>query len=173
MVSSGGNEDELLTPPPSYRQGVWGHFGFLIIYDSNSKRAINRTSNVCRHCYTCLMYVSSHISNMNACLHRNQPSVAVDVVVRGGEPAATLNLLTLQPLLNNGSTSTRIDTKRVIKHWGVLQQRICSRTPIDHVDVHMTFVSISLPLTFFVLALQFFTVIFRLFSIPCSLFQNT
>ena len=68
---------ELEDPSSSLKSPVWEHFGFLVNYDDEGKRQVDKTNALCRHCSVAVGYVFGSTSNLITHLKRHHPSVII------------------------------------------------------------------------------------------------
>lgn len=70
---------EIEDPPPSSRSGVWAHFSFPVNYQGDDgKSVVDKTTTVCRMCYTRIHYDKGNTSNMKTHLCRHHVHVPID-----------------------------------------------------------------------------------------------
>lgn len=68
-------QKNLEKPPASFKSHVWEHFGFLVKYNDDGRRVLDKTVTVCRHCGMRKPYESGNTSSMATHLKRHHPGV--------------------------------------------------------------------------------------------------
>lgn len=75
MGMASGKEPELEDAPAALnRSAVWHHFAFRVTYDDGSKKVVDKSATVCKHCATRTVYAHTNTTNMSAHLRRHHPS---------------------------------------------------------------------------------------------------